>query len=289
MTQSDGPAVRRLRLRTELRRLREAADVSREVVAKELGWSLSKLVRIESGAVGISAEDLAAVLQLYHVDDPQQVQAMLALTGSSRPRKWWNAYKDSLTPSHLRFIALEAEAVEMDHCAPLVLPGLLQTEDYTRAIIRRFKVSEPADDHLEKLVAIRLTRQQQVIERPDPPRLTFILDEAALRRPVGGAAVMQQQLEHLIGLLELPNITIEVIPFAVGAHPGMKGPFTILRFGARVENSLLYVEGTTGDMLYPGGEQELREYADSYQKMRTLSLGPEGSRRLIERFIEKLD
>ncbi|MFL6077891.1 MAG: helix-turn-helix domain-containing protein [Mycobacteriales bacterium] len=289
MTESEGPAVRRLRLRTELRRLREEAGLSRESVVEKLGWSLSKLARIESGAVGIVADDVEAVLRVYGVEEPTQVQAMLSLTGSGRPRKWWNAYKDVLTPSHLRFIALEAEAVEINHCAPLVLPGLLQTEDYIRAIIRRFRVGESPEERVEKLVAIRLTRQQQLMERPDRPRLTFVLDEAALRRPVGGQAVMQRQLEHLVKLLGEPNIAIEVVPFEIGAYPGMKGPSTILKFGAQAQSTVLYVEGPAGDMLYRDDERELREHDISYAQMRTLSLGPEGSRRLIEKLIQKLD
>ena len=194
MTTVYGPTVGRRRLRTVLRRAREAAGLTQEQVAAAMDWSLSKLIRIEAGTVSISTNDVKALSQHYHLDDPQQVRDLVELARLSRRRPWWAAYRDAVPASFAAFIGLEAEADGLQFFQAVGMPGLLQTERYARAIVAASPSSTSGADSDKALtVELRLRRQREVLGRAVPPRIEAVLDEAALRRQLGGRACLRGQ------------------------------------------------------------------------------------------------
>jgi transcriptional regulator with XRE-family HTH domain len=274
-TDSPSPAVQRRRLRTELRRARLQAGLTQDQVAETMEWSLSKVIRIEAGTVGVSANDLKALLALYKIADEDQVASLLALARAGRERPWQSVYRDIVSPRLLQLIEFEAAASISRNFQPLVVPGLLQTEEYARAMLRQFAGDTP-DTPVDARVEVRMKRQE-VLDQADPPLLFFILDEAATRRLVGGRDVMRGQLRRMAELAARPHVTIEVVPFSVGAHPGLQGPFLIEEFPDPADDDVLYLESPQGDVLSRDDPDLILHYREVFEKLRHLSLGPEGS------------
>jgi len=226
--ETSSPAVQRRRLRAELRRARLDAGLTQEQVASAMDWSLSKLIRIENGTVGISTNDLKAVLTHYKIADESRVAEFLAMSRASRERSWWSSYRDAASPRLLQLIEYEAASSIIRLFQPLLIPGLLQTEEYARTMISMF-TGQASASQVNTFTEIRMKRQQ-LLRRSGAPLMFFIMDEAAVRRHIGGKEAMQRQIQRLLDVSDMANVTIEIIPFSAGAYPVLQGPSNFLSF-----------------------------------------------------------
>ncbi|HEY7223300.1 MAG TPA: helix-turn-helix transcriptional regulator [Micromonosporaceae bacterium] len=269
MPENSGVATTRRRLRTELRRLREAAKMHQSDVVKELDWSISKLIRIENGSVGISVTDLRALAGVYRAD-PEAVEELVKLARVTRERHWWSAYRHVLSANYREFIGYESDATALTQMHPSIVPGLLQTEAYIRAIISGTALAPIATERVDTLVQVRLRRQQEILHSPQPPEFTVLIDEAGLRRLVGGPKVMRGQLEHLARLAE-GSVRLAILPFSAGGHPGMQGAFHIMDFASPEEESVLFLETALGNPVQRE-QEEIAQYREAFDSMLARSL-----------------
>lgn len=279
MAGSDSPLIHRRRLRAELRRARHAAEVTQEQVAGEMDWSLSKIIRIEAGFSGISANDLEALLRLYGVTDSEQVAALLALARASRERPWWSAYRDVAPSSLLQLIEYESMASAIRQCETMFVPGILQTEEYARAVIQDYYGERPGSDRLHALVELRV-RRADLFDGDNLPLFHFMIDEAVVRRSVGSPSVMRHQLRKLIDIFGSPNINVGIIPYSAGLHPGMKGPFKIIEFADPSDGDVVFLESSRGDIISSNPEDVFR-YREAFYSVVRASLDPRDSLRLL--------
>ena len=263
------PVTMRRKLRVELKRLRTAQGFTQRHVAERLDWSQSKVIRIENGSVAIGVTDLQALLRLYGVEDRAVIESLEEMARGSK-RLPFTDYKDILSPETLRYFAYESSASIIRQVQPLLVPGLLQTEEYARALLTSMG-TEPS--RIDQLWAAR-TERQELLERPEPPQMFFILDEAAVHRPVGGEAVMRNQRAHLVGLAARPKITIQVVPFEVGAHPGMRGPFIYLEFPDADDIDVLYLEQQMGDYVFRDEEDVTGRYLETFFALERMASPP---------------
>ncbi|GKQ35419.1 helix-turn-helix transcriptional regulator [Streptomyces sp. A012304] len=273
-----GPAVRRRKLGAELRALRARAGLTSGEAARLVGWHQSKVSRIETGTSGTKPADVRLLLDAYGVRDPQLRDLMLALAGSDGDGggrdHWWHAYRGVLPPAYRDFISLESQAGAMRTLETTVVPGLLQTPEYARAVTRA-TVEGVDEDRLDAAVAVRLARQE--VLRADPPlRLCAVLDEAVLRREVGGPEVMARQRERLVEAARLPQVTLQVLPFTAGAHVGVTGPFVIFSFSSTSDLDVVVLDHLTSS-LYLDRKEDLRAYTEAFNALRALALSPEDS------------
>jgi len=238
VTTVHSPTAGRRRLRNALRQARDAAGLTQENVAEEMDWSLSKVIRIETGVVSISTNDLRELLRLYRIDDPEQVRELVELARIGRRKPWWTRYKDVVPQQYLSYIGLEDECNALRLYYPFSLPGLFQTEEFARAVLnavvpphlsRGTEVAPLTQADMEARVQLRMVRQEKVLGREVPPEITAILDEAVLHRQVGGPEVLRRQLLHLVALASNPHIRIHVLPFTARVVT-MLSAFTILSF-----------------------------------------------------------
>ena len=271
------PTVRRRRLALELRRFREAARLTCEEVAEHLECSISKISRIETGRVSVSPRDVRDMLGLYGVSGPQQA-SLVQLARESRQKGWWDAYSDAIEPRFATYIGLESAASEIRIYEVTLIPGLLQTEEYARAVIAAGTVDGRLES-VERTVAFRMARQP-ALTSDEPAQLWVVLDEAALRRRVGGAGLMRLQLDHLLELGRLPNVALQVLPFGAGAHPAMGRPFVILAFPERADPDVVYLEDLTS-ALYVENVAEVDRYNVFFNHLRATALSFEESAALI--------
>jgi transcriptional regulator with XRE-family HTH domain len=278
MTGEHSPTVRRRRLAAELRALREAAKLTCEEVAEHLECSASKISRVETGRVSVSPRDVRDMLGLYGVD-PQQLDSLVQLARESRQKGWWHAYSDTMQPRFATYIGLEDAAAEIRTYELNLIPGLLQTTDYARAVIGAGNLTGSQED-VERRVALRMARQPMLVSAPSPPQFWAVLDEGVLHRTVGGRGLMRLQLEHLLELGELPNVAVQVIPFTAGAHPGMGKPFVILAFPERADTDVVYLEDYTST-LYLEDVDEIDRYNVLFNHLRATALSFEESAALI--------
>ncbi|WP_329055647.1 helix-turn-helix domain-containing protein [Amycolatopsis sp. NBC_01488] len=226
MATEQNPLAQQRRLRGELRQARAHAGLTQRSVAEQLDWSTSKVIRIETGAVGVSTTDLRALLQLYGVIDPGRVAELVEVAKAARRKAWWDDYRDEFNAKLVNFVASEAGASGIRHFQSLIVPGALQIADYARAVLTAFR-SDP--DRIDRAVRMRLTRQEGIVA-DGGPSATFLLDESVLRRQVGTPQIMRAQLEHLRDLDRLGHVSIKVVPFAAGVRDGMQVSFTIFEF-----------------------------------------------------------
>jgi transcriptional regulator with XRE-family HTH domain len=231
------PNVHRRMLRTELRRLREACPFTQKAVADEMSWSVSKLIRIESGSVTISINDLKALLALYGVRDPDTFQRFTDMARSTRRRSWLDDYRGVASPSYLAYLAYEEAANRSYNFQPTLVPGLLQTEEYAAEILRVVSRTRA-----EGLIELRVARQERTLARAEDLELYFVIDESVIRRPVGNAGIMKRQIEHLIELSQQPHISIEVAPFSLGFYRSLRLPYVVLEFPEPQAEAILYLE-----------------------------------------------
>src|SRR5919197_823518 len=274
MARGNSPTVRRRRLASELRRLREAAGLTIDEVGEKLECSASKISRIETGHVGVTPRDVRDMLELYAIDEDQR-EALVQLAREARKKGWWHAYNEVFTGS---FVGLESDASSLHAHQALLVPGLLQTEDYTRAVHRAIRPDQP-DEEIERRVAARLARQNLLTD-PQPPEYWAIIDEAVLHRVVGGPAVMRAQLHHLIDASEHPHVTLQVVPFGAGAHAGMEGPFLILGFPEQADPDVVYVENTTTGS-YLEDPSDVYRYTLMFDHLRASALNTSETLRLV--------
>lgn len=264
-------------LTVELRQLRKNAGLTREEAAAAMEWYGSKVTRLETGDwKRIQIHDLRGLLTTYGVTTPEQQERYLKLARRVRQHRWWDDYADVAVD----YTAFEDEASGIQTYEPFYVPGLAQTEDYARALIQADPLIE--HDETERRVAVRMERQKQKPLDRDGPQFRAIIDEAVIRRPVGGPKTMVDQLRHLIEAAEATQrVNLQVLPFHAGAHPGMEGPFVILRFPDPVERPIIYLE-TSHDGLYPEGEQAVERYNVMYEHLLAMALSPRDSVAMME-------
>jgi transcriptional regulator with XRE-family HTH domain len=271
MADGQGPATTRRRLRFELRRIREESGLGQSEVVKKLEWSLSKLIRIENGSVGISITDLRALLGVYRCSEAV-IDDLVDLARTARERRWWSGYGDVLNPQYQEFIGLEADATRLRQCHPAIVPGLLQIESYMRALIPALMPSPVSESRCNGLVEVRLRRQKEILEGEGATEFTAVIDEAALRRPVGGPEVMRAQLEHLAEIGSHDTVTIGVLPFSAGPHIGMLGAFHIMEFAHKADDNVLYFEGAQGAFTLREQPALVARYTEHLDHMLEISL-----------------
>lgn len=276
MASNVNPTVRRRRLGQELRRLREQKNMTAEQVADRLLVSQSKISRLENGRRSISQRDVRDLCGVYEVDDERIVSSLMQMAKESRQQGWWNAFGD--VPYSV-YIGLETAAASLRIYQSLVVPGLLQTRAYAEAVIAGSSPEVAAAD-VEKRVNVRMRRQDRIKDAEQPLRLWAVFDEAALRRKVGGEPIMREQLDHLIEVSALPHVTVQVLPFETGAHPGVTGQYAILEFPEESDSSVIYLEGVTSD-LYLEKSDDVHNYSMMYEHLRAQALNPEQTRNFI--------
>lgn len=284
MATEQSPTVRRRRLALELRRLREAARLTCEEVAEHLECSASKISRVETGRVSVSPRDVRDMLELYNVP-AQQRDSLVQLARDSRQKGWWHAYSDTIQPQFATYVGLESAASEIRVYEVNLMPGLLQTEDYARTIIKAGTMNGTTED-VERKVALRMARQP-ALTRTEPPMLWTVVDEAALRRRVGGTELMRAQLEHVLELSSLKNVAMQVIPFGAGAHPAMGRPFVILVFPERIDTDVVYLEDLTS-AFYLEDVEEVDRYNVFFNHLRATALSFEDSAALVTSVLKEL-
>ncbi|MGA5826145.1 helix-turn-helix domain-containing protein [Streptomyces xanthochromogenes] len=271
MASNVNPTVRRRRLGQELRRLRELKGMTAEEVAERLLVSQSKISRLENGRRSISQRDVRDLCGVYEVEDHRIVDSLMQMAKDSRQQGWWHAYSV--------YIGLETDAASLRVYDPQVVPGLLQTRQYAESLIAG-ALPETAPTDVEKRVNVRLRRQERVKATENPLRLWVVIDEAALRRRVGDKQLMIDQLEFLIDQSQLPHVTVQVLPFSMGAHPGINGQYAILEFPDASDSSVVYIEGVTSD-LYLEKANDVQKYSVMYEHLRAQALNVDQTREFI--------
>jgi transcriptional regulator with XRE-family HTH domain len=270
------PTVRRRRLGQELRRLRELKGMTAEEVAERLLVSQSKISRLENGRRSISQRDVRDLCGVYEVEDQRVVDSLMQMAKDSRQQGWWHAFGD--VPYSV-YIGLETDAASLRVYDPQVVPGLLQTRPYAEALIAG-ALPETMPGDIDKRVQVRMRRQERISAPESPLRLWTVLDEAALRRVVGNRSLMREQLEYLVEQSQLPHVTVQVIPFDLGAHPGLNGQYAILEFPDASDSSVVYIEGVTSD-LYLEKPADVQKYSVMYEHLRAQALNVDQSRQFI--------
>lgn len=276
------PQSEHRRLMVELRQSREARGCTQKEVADALDWSLSKLIRIERGSVGISITDLKALLLHYGMTGAEEVDRMVTMARASKKTAWWQQYRDVYSPDFFTFLGLEASAGRVKWFQGLVFPGMLQSPGYIRAILRATG-SNPEQE--KRGFEVRTKRQELLSEHG--PEFTFIIDESVLHRVVGDAAVMREQVQKVRDLMDHPRATIQVMPFSAGAYRGMKNSFEILEFSDEPEDIALLVDDLYRDQLMQVPSDAARAYVDQFPALEEKALSTtDTARRLDERLKE---
>lgn len=283
MSQPHSPAMLRRRIGAELRALREQQGRASGDVAAALGWSASKLSRAETGRAGLSGADLRRLLDAYGVTDPQRRAELTALVERAHERAWWEGYR--LQDGYRAYIGLESAAAALDMFQPQLVPGLLQTPEYARAVNRASALPEEVG---EASVTARLARQE-ILGRERPPQVRVLLDEAVLRRPVGGPDVMRRQMLRLVEMSETDVVSIRMIPFASGAYAAMIGPFIVVTLGpdpltAETE-SVVYADGLTGGLIRSRPD-EVGMYRTAFNRMWAVAPGTDATSKVLRGLVE---
>jgi transcriptional regulator with XRE-family HTH domain len=266
-------------LGAQLRRLREAVDISAEKAGYEIRASRSKISRMETGRVGFKLRDIEDLLTLYGVLDEKQRAKVTALASRSREPEWWTHYNDILPDWFETYLGLESAAVAIRSFETQFVPGLFQTEDYARAVTRLGHKTASAEE-IERRVGLRVKRQD-LLARRQPPLVWAVMDEAVLRRPMGGAALMRAQFARLAGAARLPNVTLQVVPFARGGHAGASGSFSILRFEERDLPDVVYMEQLTS-AVYLDQREDVEHYLEVVDQLSGEALTPADTISFIE-------
>ncbi|MEV2275706.1 helix-turn-helix transcriptional regulator [Nocardiopsis sp. NPDC049922] len=262
----------------ELTRLRDNAGLSRAQVAERVGITDSTLWRYETGMTRPKPGDVAILLDVYRVHGAER-EELIEMAKHARKRGWWHRYRQTLKPGFDSYIGLEAAASVVRTFQTIVVPGILQTEDYARAVTEQTAITS-APDLVDEKVHVRMSRQELITRAADPLHVVAVLDEAVLRRQVGGPDTMRRQLQHLVELAALPNVTIRVVPFSHGAHAGMDGQFNILEFPEQADPDVVYLE-QAGSGLVPEDPEEVRRYTLMFGSLLARALEPDESILLI--------
>lgn len=277
MAAHSNPTVRRRRLGAELRRLRLASGLKSTEVAERLMVSQPKISHLENGRRTASPRDVRDLCALYGVTDPQVIDSLVLMAEESGQPGWWHAYGD--VPQSV-YIALETEAASLHTYEPMTIPALLQTPAYACAVIEE-TIPLPATEEAGARLKVRLRRQHRIYDLARPLRLWVVLDESVLHRVVGSADVMREQLEHLNALAAEPHLTVQILPYEAGAHPGLSGQFSILRFAESSSTApVVYLERFTSD-LYVEKPSDVRHYSVLHDHLQAQALSPDSSRDVI--------
>jgi hypothetical protein len=280
-----GPTVLRMLLGAHLRRLREAQGVTREDAGWEIRSSESKISRMELGRVSFKERDVADLLTLYGVDDEEERNRLLVLARDANTPGWWHRYGDVLPNWFQSYLGLEASASLIRTYEVQFVPGLLQTREYARGVILLGNATARPED-VERRVNLRLKRQE-LLTQTEPPQVWAVVDEAALRRPIGGAEVMRGQIEGLLEATKLPNVRLQVIPFRVGGHAAAGGSFSILRFPDQDLPDVVYVEQLTS-ALYLDKRDDVDHYAEAMERLCVEAEPPTRTTEILERILRDL-
>jgi DNA-binding XRE family transcriptional regulator len=284
MATVDDPTVARRMLRGELRTARERVGLTRDQAAAELDWSLSKMVRIETGDQGVSGTDIRAMLELYRVTDKDTLEELRELARSSRGQAWWSTYRDVVTKQYGQLLGFEGSASYVRSFHPLLMPGLLHTDDYAYAL-RRVRMPE---ERARRLTELLLERQEKLFDQQNPPgEATFIFGEEALQRLIGGPTVMRGQLRHLLETAARPTVSIQIIPLNVGAHVGLIGQFTLLGLRGSGDD-LLFSEGVVEDLANRDDPNMIANFSEHFETLRSLALSQDQTSELITSRIDEL-
>lgn len=289
MSRNSDAMVHRWRLRTELQRARDRAGLTQRQVAQELGWSQSKLLRVENGQVGVSRTDLKALLTCYQVTDPDQVARFIQLAERGR-RSSWSAYADVLDPEFLVYLGYESSASRLRQFQQLVIPGLLQTGPYTE-VLNKAMTPDAAANALQRQGEVRTVRQE-LLNRPDPPQLHFILDEPAVRRWFNArdhdGAIMREQLSRLKELAQLPFLTLQVIPFSRGPHRGFQGPFVLLDLADPADHPLLFRENGSDSVASRGDLRKINHFVEIFDELAGIATSAQHTIDFLDQVLEDL-
>ncbi|WP_304452140.1 helix-turn-helix transcriptional regulator [Nocardiopsis sp. YSL2] len=258
----------------ELTRLRSASKLSRAEVAERIGITDSTLWRYETGMTRPKPGDVAILLDVYRVHGPER-EELIEMAKHARKRGWWHRHRQALKPGFDSYIGLEAAASVVRTFQTIVVPGILQTEAYARGVIEQLAITS-APDLVDEKVLVRMSRQELITRAEAPLHVVAVLDEAALRREVGGPAVMEEQRRHLVDLAERSNVTIRIVPFSRGAHAGMDGQFNLLEFPEQADPDVVYLE-QAGSGLVPEDPEEVRRYTLMFGSLLGKALEPDES------------
>ena len=280
-----GPTVPRLLLGLQLHRLREAAKVTPDAAAYEIRGSRSKISRMENGRVRFKARDVTDLLDLYGITDAKTHASMVALVQQANAPGWWSKYGDVMADWFEGYLGLEMAASVIRTFELQFVHGLFQTEDYARAVTLLGHTAAPAGE-IDRRVTMRLKRQD-LLTGPDPPQVWVVIDEGALRRPVGGPAVMRDQLKRVIEVAELRQVTVQVVPFSRGGHAAAGGSFTVLRFGEPDVPDVVYIEQLTS-ALYLDKREDVDHYLEVMNHLSTEALTPAKSVSFITEIIREI-
>ncbi|MGI5417098.1 helix-turn-helix domain-containing protein [Actinomadura luteofluorescens] len=280
-----GPTVLRMLVGAQLRRYREAAGISTEAAGYEIRGSHSKISRMELGRVGYKERDVADLLTLYGVTDPSLREPLLELAEHAGAPGWWQPFGDVIPSWFEPYLGLEQGAVLVRVYEAQDVPDLLQTRDYARALIAA-RHPEAGAEEIERRVELRM-RRRRVFERPDPLRLWAVLDEATLRRTVGGPATMRAQIGHLIEMTELPHVTVQIVPLASGGPAVEGGPMTLLRFAEPELPDVVYLEHLTS-ALYPDRASDIASYRDALNRIGVQAEHPDRTRAILQTALARL-
>jgi hypothetical protein len=280
-----GPTVRRILVGAQLRRLREAANITRDDAGYIIRASGSKISRLELGKVGFKERDIEDLLTHYGVTEAKQREPLLALARDANAPGWWHNYDDVLAPWFETYVCLEEAASLIRTYEVQFIPGLLQTEDYARAVTLAGRPDLPAEE-VERRVNLRMRRQHILTRTIEPPRFWAVIDEGALRRPIGGSRVMKAQLDHLLALRELKTVTIQIMPFRFGGHAAEGGAFSILRFPEPELPDVVYVEQLVS-ALYLDKREQIERYIQIFERLTVDSQPPELSADMLRKIITR--
>ena len=273
-TQVKGPTVARRRLRIALRAAREQAGYTQEQAAELLEWSLSKVIRIEAGTVGISSTDLRATLQLYNVTNPAEITRLLSLARMARQRDWLAPYKEHFPAAFTAYLGLEMQASALYFYQPMVIPGVLQTEAYASAVIGSTAPEDPPEEKHRMSKRLRFERQSNLLNRPDAPMIDAILDESVLHRVFGGRETMREQLLHLTDLgAASDRIHLRVLPFTAGINT-VSGPFIVLEFPDQSDTDAVYLENAVATSHVLDRADGITRHRQVFNRLRAAALSP---------------
>jgi transcriptional regulator with XRE-family HTH domain len=279
-----GPTAVRMLLGARLRHLRQTAGITRDHAGRTIRSSGSKISRLELGRTGFRPDDVANLLALYGLSDEGERTVLLGLATAANTAGWWHSYSDIVPAWFEPYLGLEQAASVIRGYEVQFIPGLLQTPDYARAVIRLSDGISEAD--AEQRVTLRMHRQQ-VLHRTAPPHVWAVIDEAALRRPIGGRAVMRAQVEHLVHMSRHPHVTIQVMPFSAGGHAAAGGPVTLLRFPEGLLPDVVYSE-QLDSAVYLNKAADTLQYWNVLNSVATEAQPPEQSTETLRRFLDRI-